>query len=44
MEALLMRANLFLVVYGTKIGLSATNLALQVAWKNKVPKHNVNSY
>ncbi len=30
-----MRANLFLVVDGTKIDLGATNHALQAAWKNK---------
>jgi len=35
MEASLMRANLFLVVDGTKIDLATTNLALQAAWKNK---------
>jgi hypothetical protein len=35
MEVSLMRANLFLVVDGTKINLGVTNLALQATWKNK---------
>jgi hypothetical protein len=35
MEALLVRTNLFTVVDGTEIHPSATNLALQTAWKNK---------
>ncbi len=30
-----MRANLFLIFDGTKIDLGATNIALQVTWKNK---------
>lgn len=35
MKALLVRANLFTVVDGTKIDPNATNLTLQIAWKNK---------
>jgi len=35
MEASFMRANLFLMVDGTKIDLGVTNLALEVACKNR---------
>ncbi len=35
MEALLVKANLFTIVDGIKIDSNATNLALQIAWKNK---------
>jgi hypothetical protein len=44
MEALFMKINLFSIVKGTKIDLGAKNLALQVAWKKTMPKHNVSSY
>jgi hypothetical protein len=35
MEILLMGANLSSIVDGTKIDPDGTNLALQIAWKNK---------